>query len=120
VLEITTDTRWVGIGRVDDLAPNSVTAARCPAGVVALVRSADGAISALDNTCPHRGGPLAGGRLVAGELACPWHGFRFDPRTGAATMPTPHPAARRLPVRVVEGEIQVGLPDGPGSTACSP
>jgi nitrite reductase/ring-hydroxylating ferredoxin subunit len=112
----TTATHWVTVATVAELPADAVTAVRCEGRVVALV-NAGGSISALENTCPHRGGPLAGGRLVAGELACPWHGFRFDPRTGAATMPTPHPAAGVLPVRIVDGEVLIGLP---GSSPCNP
>lgn len=100
--------RWVTVARVYELPPDSVRAVRCDGTVLALVNSR-GQVSALENTCPHRGGPLAGGRLVDGDLACPWHGFRFDPRTGAATMPTPHLPASCIPVRIVGDDVQVYL-----------
>ncbi len=38
---------------------------------------------ALDNTCPHRGGPLGEGDLIADELICPWHLWGFDVASGA-------------------------------------
>ena len=116
MIETTTATRWISVGRHQDLALDTVTAVRCEGQVVALV-NVDGTICAVENTCPHRGGPLAGGRLVAGEIACPWHGFRFDPRTGAATMPTPHPSVRVLPVRIVGDDVQVGLGEAAESTS---
>jgi nitrite reductase (NADH) small subunit len=37
---------------------------------------------ALDNTCPHRGGPLAEGDVIANEIVCPWHLWGFDVATG--------------------------------------
>ena len=37
---------------------------------------------ALDNTCPHRGGPLAEGDVIANEIVCPWHLWGFDVSTG--------------------------------------
>jgi nitrite reductase (NADH) small subunit len=43
----------------------------------------DGVIRALDNECPHRGGPLAEGMIEDGKLICPWHAWAFDPATGA-------------------------------------
>ncbi len=37
---------------------------------------------ALDNACPHRGGPLAEGDIIGNELVCPWHLWGFDVATG--------------------------------------
>lgn len=37
---------------------------------------------ALDNTCPHRGGPLAEGDLIGDEIVCPWHLWGFNVATG--------------------------------------
>lgn len=41
-----------------------------------------GKFSALDNRCPHQGGPLGEGSIENGLLRCPWHGWDFDPHTG--------------------------------------
>ena len=41
-----------------------------------------GKFSALDNRCPHQGGPLGEGSIENGMLRCPWHGWDFDPCTG--------------------------------------
>jgi nitrite reductase/ring-hydroxylating ferredoxin subunit len=90
----------LGMGRAFELRGRSI----------AVFRTRHGKIYAVENTCPHRGGPLAGGRLVDGELACPWHGFRFDPATGQATMPTLHPPAHTIPVRRVGDDVQILLP----------
>ena len=43
----------------------------------------DGAFHAIDNACPHQGGPLGLGFLDGTELACPLHGWAFDVTTGA-------------------------------------
>ena len=37
---------------------------------------------AVDNTCPHRGGPLAEGDIIGDEIVCPWHLWGFDVATG--------------------------------------
>jgi nitrite reductase (NADH) small subunit len=47
------------------------------------IANVDGVIRALDNECPHRGGPLAEGMIEHGKLICPWHAWSFDPATGA-------------------------------------
>jgi nitrite reductase/ring-hydroxylating ferredoxin subunit len=41
-----------------------------------------GKFSALDNQCPHQGGPLGEGSIENGMLRCPWHGWDYDPQTG--------------------------------------
>lgn len=41
-----------------------------------------GKFSALDNRCPHQGGPLGEGSIENGMLRCPWHGWDYDPQTG--------------------------------------
>jgi nitrite reductase (NADH) small subunit len=49
-----------------------------------ICRTADG-IFALDNRCPHRGGPLSEGDLLGSEIVCPWHLWGFDVASGACT-----------------------------------
>lgn len=48
---------------------------------IALCRTSTG-VHAVDNTCPHRGGPLGEGDLIGEELICPWHLWAFDVSTG--------------------------------------
>jgi nitrite reductase (NADH) small subunit len=54
------------------------------ARAVAVFRARDGGVHATDPWCPHRQGPLADGLVGAGTVTCPFHGFRFDLRTGCA------------------------------------
>jgi nitrite reductase (NADH) small subunit len=51
---------------------------------VICVANIDGAYSAMDNVCGHRGGPLGQGVILGGRVVCPWHGWMYDPKTGAA------------------------------------
>jgi NAD(P)H-dependent nitrite reductase small subunit len=46
------------------------------------VFNAGGTFYALDNTCPHRGGPLAEGEIEGCTVTCPWHAWTFDLKTG--------------------------------------
>lgn len=45
-----------------------------------------GEFYALENLCPHQGGPIADGWLEEAVIACPWHGWCFDVRTGKMTL----------------------------------
>ena len=48
----------------------------------------EGRIYAMENICPHRGGPLGEGYLEGQEVTCPWHAWAFDVKTGICqTMP---------------------------------
>lgn len=38
----------------------------------------NGAVHAIDNSCPHRGGPLGEGIVDDNTVSCPWHGWKFD------------------------------------------
>ena len=49
---------------------------------IALFRVGE-AFHALSDTCTHRGGPLSEGTVEGAEVTCPWHGARFDIKTGA-------------------------------------
>jgi nitrite reductase/ring-hydroxylating ferredoxin subunit len=42
---------------------------------------------AINNVCTHEGDPLADGKIEGYEVECPWHGSKFDVRTGEVTNP---------------------------------
>ena len=69
--------------RIDDAPPgNDEVSAHVVAGrAVCLARVGD-RLGALDNRCPHQGGPLGEGTVEEGWVICPWHGFEYDPVTG--------------------------------------
>ena len=46
-----------------------------------------GEFFAIENICPHRGGPLSEGFLEGNNVNCPWHGWQFDVKTGQNIMP---------------------------------
>ena len=68
-----------------------------------------GLFYAMDNTCPHRGGPLAQGYVENGVVTCPWHAWQFNIATGACLTV---PASRQhiYKVRTEGDEILVELP----------
>jgi nitrite reductase/ring-hydroxylating ferredoxin subunit len=67
----------------------------------------DGTVHALDNNCPHMGGPLGRGVLEGIELTCPWHGWRWDVTSGRNCWPGSDWRLRRVPLRIVGDEIQL-------------
>jgi nitrite reductase (NADH) small subunit len=51
---------------------------------IVCIANVDGRFAAIDNVCPHRGGPLGGGVVLDGKVVCPWHAWQWDPFTGQA------------------------------------
>jgi len=74
----------------------------------------NGTFCCLDDTCPHRGGPLGAGALQNGIVYCPLHGWGFDPRDGACEN-RPDKPVKTYQTRVVDGQVQI-LIDSPGTT----
>jgi len=68
----------------------------------------DGQLFALDNTCTHEGLPLVEGEISGFELTCPWHGAKFDLRTGEV-LPPAYEAVARYSLRVTGTDIEVEL-----------
>jgi 3-phenylpropionate/trans-cinnamate dioxygenase ferredoxin subunit len=94
--------------KLTDLAFEQPLAVNLNGTPVALVRVGD-EVHALGDVCTHQGGPLSEGRLAGGRLACPWHGWRFDLRTGQCTMPARGGAVPSYPVRIEGGEVWVDI-----------
>ncbi len=67
----------------------------------------NGQYSALDNKCPHQGGPLGEGSIENGLLRCPWHGWDFDPHTGAP--PGYDDCVKTYPVEERDDGVYVGF-----------
>lgn len=69
-----------------------------------------GKIFCLENRCTHLGGPLCKGRLDGSIVQCPWHGSRFDVRTGSVVGPPARVPVKSYSVTVEGGEIWADLP----------
>ncbi len=75
---------------------------------IALFRQG-GSYYAIENTCTHAGGPLAEGFIDGEQVECPWHGARFNIKTGAALTPPAAEGVASFPVRVNGSDIEVEL-----------
>jgi len=105
---VTDNLIWHKVAEVDELPEGRVKTVVAGRKSVALTRY-DGAYGALDNHCPHQGGPLGEGSIEKGWLRCPWHGYDYSPLTG-----TPPPgftdAPACFPVEVRADGVYVALP----------
>jgi thiamine pyrophosphate-dependent acetolactate synthase large subunit-like protein/nitrite reductase/ring-hydroxylating ferredoxin subunit len=74
----------------------------------------DGQFYAMDNRCPHQGGPLGEGSIEHGKdgecwLRCPWHGWDFDPKTGRPPGGHEDSGQQLYPVEIRDGGVYIGL-----------
>ena len=102
------------VARLEELRPGAVAPREVDGTRLVLVRLGEG-VFALDGVCAHRGGPLGEGRLTGARLACPWHGWIYDVRTGQCAFPPRGQAVARYPVRLDGDNVWVELPDAAGA-----
>lgn len=73
----------VTVGRAEDVPEGRGATVELNDGKELALYHVGGRFYAVENFCPHRGAPLADGELAGHTVACDWHGWRFDVRTGA-------------------------------------
>jgi nitrite reductase (NADH) small subunit len=89
--------------------PGEGEAREVPCGARMLcLANVNGAISAMDNVCPHRGGPLGEGIVENGKVVCPWHAWAFDVVTGEAEH-SPGDKVAVFPVKIEGDDVLVKL-----------
>ncbi|MBI4451792.1 non-heme iron oxygenase ferredoxin subunit [Candidatus Woesearchaeota archaeon] len=72
---------FVRVASILDLKPGENKVVEVNGEQVGLF-NVDGEFYAISNTCAHRGGPLGEGYLEGDIVTCPWHGWRFNVKTG--------------------------------------
>ena len=99
---------WIEIGTVDDIPRQGSRVVKTAAGDIALFRTLDGEVFALQDKCPHKGGPLSQGIVSGKKVACPLHDWKINLDTGIAVAPDEGCAAR-FPVKVTDGKVSLSL-----------
>lgn len=75
---------WIDIGALTDIPAQGARVVKTALGCVAVFRTADDTVFALDDRCPHKGGPLSEGIVHGAQVTCPLHNWVFDLNTGTA------------------------------------
>jgi nitrite reductase [NAD(P)H] small subunit len=101
--------RWVRIAAVDSI-PLREGRAVAIAGHDIAVFNLGNRFLAVENKCPHRGGPLADGIVSGGNVVCPLHAWKVDLASGEVTnQPAPPQCVKTFPVRVEDGVISLEI-----------
>jgi thiamine pyrophosphate-dependent acetolactate synthase large subunit-like protein/nitrite reductase/ring-hydroxylating ferredoxin subunit len=111
------DLDWIKVGNVNDLPEGRVKTVTASTTSICLSHF-DGQWAAMDNHCPHQRGPLGEGSIEKGSdgkcwIRCPWHGWDFDPLTGAPPGGHEDSGQKLYPLRIEGGEIFIGLEPEP-------
>ena len=95
---------WITIGHVEDIPRRGARCVNTPIGKIAVFRTQEDQIFAIENRCPHKGGPLVEGIVHGGSVTCPLHNWVFDLETGSA-LGADEGQVKTFPIDVIDGRI---------------
>lgn len=100
--------KLVTVGRVEDVPEGRGATVELEGGrELALYHVGEG-FYCIENFCPHKGAPLADGALAGHSVACDWHGWRFDIRTGSC-LNRPSEPVETYEVVIEDGLIKIRI-----------
>src|SRR5262245_48910656 len=97
---------WVRVCQVSDIGARGARRVRALGIDIAVFRTSHGAILAVEDKCPHKGGPLSEGIVSDACVTCPLHGWTVSLVTGGALAPD-RGRTRTIPTLVDDGEVFV-------------
>lgn len=100
--------RFVPVAKISDIPDGSVKLVE-PEGKSIALFNVGGKFFALDDTCPHEGGPLSEGFVDGGEVECPWHGARFEIKSGKVVLDPATDDVGRYNVRTNGGDVEIEI-----------
>jgi nitrite reductase (NADH) small subunit len=98
---------WIDIGAVEEIPRRGARVVRTPRGCLAVFRTGADEVFALDDRCPHQGGPLSQGIVHGRAVTCPLHAWVISLESGEA-QGADEGRVRRHPLRVAAGRLLLG------------
>ena len=100
--------KWLDIGPIDDIPARGARCVMTPQGRIGVFRTHDDRIYAIEDHCPHKGGPLTQGIVHGAAVTCPLHNWVISLETGKA-LGADEGAVKTVPVRVESRRISIAL-----------
>ena len=97
---------WAAVGVLDDVPRQGARVVKTPAGCIAVFRTADDRVFALEDRCPHKGGPLSQGIVHGDGVTCPLHNWVIGLADGRVRGADEGRVAT-LGVRIRDGRIEI-------------
>ncbi len=102
------DMNWIEIGDISDIPLRGARCVRTPKGKIAVFRTMDDQVFAVEDHCPHKGGPLSQGIIHGASVTCPLHNWVISLETGRA-LGADEGAVKTIPVRNLDGRLSIAL-----------
>ena len=100
---------WLDIGALEDIPARGARVVKTSDGDIAVFRTADDQLFALDDKCPHKGGPLSQGIVQGNSVTCPLHNWVISLATGEA-QGADKGCTRRIAVQQRDGRVLLFWP----------
>jgi nitrite reductase (NADH) small subunit len=102
--------KWVRVTRIENIPLREGRAIQIAGHDIAVFNLGD-RFMAVENKCPHRGGPLADGIVSGGTVVCPLHAWKVDLENGQVTnRPEENPCVKTFATIICDGEVMLELP----------
>jgi nitrite reductase (NADH) small subunit len=98
--------RWIAIGSTSDIPRRGARCVVTPHGRIAVFRTAADEYFAVEDRCPHKGGPLSQGIVHGSAVTCPLHNWVISLETGRA-QGADEGAVRTFPLKVEAGRLMI-------------
>jgi glycine betaine catabolism B len=102
---------FVKVANTNEIMPSQMKEVEVD-GQKILIANVKGKYYAIGSICTHEGGPLADGTLHDFEVECPWHGSKFDVRTGEVTNPPADEPEPSYEIKVEDNQILIKRKQG--------
>ena len=100
--------KWVEVGVIDDIPSRGARCVNTPEGKIAVFRTGENQVFAIDDHCPHKGGPLSQGIVHGAAVTCPLHNWVISLETGKA-LGADEGSVRTIPVRNDNGALFIAF-----------
>ena len=102
------DAHWIAIGQIGDIPLRGARCVKTPQGKIAVFRTAENEVFAIEDHCPHKGGPLSQGIVHGKAVTCPLHNWVISLETGKA-QGADEGTARTIAVKNDDGALFIAM-----------
>ncbi|HLJ79012.1 MAG TPA: nitrite reductase small subunit NirD [Acidobacteriaceae bacterium] len=99
---------WIRVAHAEDIPLREGRAVEIDGRDIAIFNLGERFL-AIENRCPHRGGPLADGIVSGGTVVCPLHAWKVHLEEGSVVKPQEHACVATYPVRLDDGIVSIQM-----------